>query len=231
MMKGIEMSKGIKYLVVGLAATGLALSVRAANITESWSANDVTGLSLAGGTNGLPAGDLIEIGVFSVAPTVGSPSLANFTAFSASTTAVASGGDPNGFWPAVVKTASDAGFASQQAYMVAFNAPTAGAATQEGIYYLTGVHLAPGAAGQWVFQSSADLNTEATPDIEDLIVSPGTAGATLAATAHIVFGGGPVFDSKDSYTFLQLQTVPEPSTYMLVGTGLLGLLGLRRRRS
>ena len=39
------------------------------------------------------------------------------------------------------------------------------------------------------------------------------------------------FYSFNEFVPLSIVSVPEPSTWMLVGTGLLGLLALRRRRS
>jgi len=223
------MNRGIKYLVMGLAATGLAMSSYATgNTVANWSAGDVTGVALQGTTNGIAAGSFIEIGVFTVAPTLGSASLANFVPF-ATSTSDGSGGQPNGFWNTITSSANDANYATLQAYIVAFNTPTAGAATQEGIYSLGAGNSA---SGSWVFKHGTDIPNFISPDIEQLLTGPGTAGNALVPQAQIVYGSGPVFDSVDSFSFLQLKSiVPEPSTYMLVGTGLLGLLGLRRRRS
>jgi len=230
-MKGIEMNKGIKFLVVAALAAGTAVSSYAAgNTVANWSAGDITGLSLQGTTNGIAPGSLIEIGVFTVAPTVGSPSLAGFVPFAASITAVGTGGQPNGFWNTIFSTNNDAAYATLQAYIVAFNAPTTNAATQEGIYTLGAGNSA---SASWIFKHGTDIPNFISPDIEQLVSNPGAAVPTLGPGANIVYGSGPVDDSVDGYTFLQLKNivVPEPSTYMLVGTGLLGLLGLRRRRS
>jgi len=220
-MKGISMSKGIKYLVVGLAATGLAMSAHAANITVNFGAGDVTGISLAGGTTPLPVGDLIEVGAFlGTPPTVGSSSLANFVVFG--TTLSGSGGNPGGFF-AGATTASEAGFGHSNLFIVAFNNATGVGYTQLGIWGQN--------SANWVFPKSTDIPSSTTVDMEQLVNNPGNS-ATFAATTVKVFGRSPQ-QSADfgGSTYLPLQLVPEPSTWMLVGTGLIGLLGLRRRRS
>jgi len=212
------MNKGIKCLIVGLAATGLAVRAHAANITVNWGAGDITGISLANGTP-LPLGDLIEIGRFTGTPTVGNPSLANFTVFG--TTLSGSGANPPGYF-AQVSTFDEGGFGHSNIYVVAFNAATAGAATQEGIWTL--------AAANWVFPKASDTPNSTSFDFEELVNNPGNS-ASFKNTATKVYGGAPI-QSTDfgASTYLPLQTiVPEPSTWLLVGTGLLGLLGLRRR--
>jgi len=57
----------------------------------------------------------------------------------------------------------------------------------------------------------------------------GTTGG-LATGGQLIYGTVGQ-DPTGPYNMLKTQLVPEPSTWMLVGTGLLGLLGLRRRRS
>jgi hypothetical protein len=56
--------------------------------------------------------------------------------------------------------------------------------------------------------------------------APGTAGFTLTS------GGTPVDFSIDPFVFsVTLEAVPEPATLTVLGTGLLGLAALRRRRT
>src|ERR1017187_6109102 len=111
-----NMNNGIKYLVVGLAVTGLVMSTQAAPITVNWGAADVTGISLAGGNTPLPAGDLLEIGTFS-GPMVGS-SLANFNVFGTSVSA--GGASIPGFWNATT-IADEGSFGHSNIFLVAFN--------------------------------------------------------------------------------------------------------------
>jgi len=214
------MNKGIKYLAVGLAATGLAMSAHAAPITVNWGAGDVTGISLAGGTTPLPVGDLIEIGTFTVVPTTGSASLANFSVFG--TTLSGSGGNPGGFF-AQTTVADEAAFGHTKIYIVAFNNSTGVGATQEGIWTTT--------AANWIFPKNSDVINSTSLDFEELVNNPGN-NATLKPTSNTYFGGSPQQSSDfGGSTYMPLQIVPEPSTWVLVGTGLVGLLGFRRRRS
>ncbi len=57
----------------------------------------------------------------------------------------------------------------------------------------------------------------------------GARGGTPVPTGPVNMTG--FFDSFNEFVPLSIVSVPEPSTWMLVGTGLLGLLALRRRRS
>ena len=220
------MNKGIKYLVAGLAATGLVMSTQAAPITVNWGAADVTGISLAGGNTPLPAGDLLEIGTYNGA--INGTSLANFVVFGTSSSA--GGASIPGFWNATT-TADEGSIGHSNIYIVAFNAATVGAATQEGVWRAVG-------NAAWAFPKASDIPNSTTIDLEDVLNNPGTAGAAYANAGNQIVGGGIGFVANDpndvntSTSWLRLATlVPEPSTYMLVGTGLLGLLGLRRRRS
>jgi hypothetical protein len=219
-----NMNNGIKYLVVGLAVTGLAMSAHALPITVNWGAADVTGISLAGGNTPLPAGDLLEVGTFN-GPMVGS-SLANFLVFG---TAVSAGGASiPGFWNAT--TIADEGtFGHSNIFIVAFNNSTGINPGQQGVWTAVGNTA-------WVFPKASDIPSLTGIDLEDAVTAPGTAGATIKPGSQ-VFGGGIGFVASDpndvntSTSWLRLAVVPEPSTYVLVATGLLGLLGLRRRRS
>jgi len=221
------MNKGIKYLAVAAVAAGTTLSSYAGNITVNWSAFDVTGVALAGGTVGVPGGDLIEIGTFSAPPTVGSPSLSGFTPWVTGLMGQGNSGGP-GFFSISSGPSSAANTSQGEIYLVCFNAPTAGAATQEGIF--------SSSTAAWTFPATNSLTPTTTIDIENLVNNPGTSANSLAGTAKLIFGGGPAFIASDPNnaggpsSYMQLAAlVPEPSTYVLVGTGLLGLFGLRRR--
>jgi len=119
----------------------------------------------------------------------------------------------------------DTGFAHQQIYLVAFNASTAAAATQIGVWSVDFTSANPNAAA-WRFAASTDFPNTTTIDLEDLTSSPGTGNAPLASGAHIWLGTGTTADVNGNF---RLTGIPEPSTYALVATGLVGLLGLRRR--
>lgn len=216
------MNKGIKALVVVAAAIGISASSYAAAITVNWAAFAATGVSLEGaGISAVPTGDLVEIGYFTIAPTPGSSSLANFVPFGSTTTFGVGGFD--GFWQGHASSADEVPFSGQQIYIVAFNAATAGAATQEGIF--------TSSLGTWKFPSSTPPATTGI-ELQDLVVNPTGPTPTLAGTASILFGSGPFTDGAGS-AYLKLQTiVPEPSTVALVGLGMLGMIGfIRRRRS
>jgi PEP-CTERM motif len=211
------MKNGIKYLVAGLVATGITVGSYA-NITVGGGTSQNT--FMADASLNYLSGDLIEIGTFATAPTNGSPSLAGFTVFASTLTDT--GGSAGVF--SFSQTASDTGFSHDQIYVVAFNNATGINPSQEGIYYVNDANNAA-----WKFPATADVPNSTTIDMQDLFVSG--SSVSLKPGATIVFGGATV-DNANADNALELATiVPEPSTWMLVGTGLIGLLGLRRRRS
>jgi len=212
------MKNGIKYLIAGLVATGMTVSSYA-NITVSLSTAFNAFLTDNTGAANYLSGDLVEVGAFSVAPTVGSPSLANFVVFG---TALTGTGGLAGT-VSLSKNASDVGFSHTQIYMVVFNNATGVGATQEGIF-----DVALASKPSWKFPATADVPNSTAIDVQDLFVAGGSAN--LAPGAQVVFGGKGT-DPSGPFSLAETALVPEPSTWMLVGTGLLGLLGLRRRRS
>jgi hypothetical protein len=218
------MKNGIKYLIAGLVATGLTVSSSYAVITVTANALNTSFVADNTGSLNYLQGDLVEIGAFSSAPTVGSSSLSNFTAFASSLTGV---GPLDGTYSISGTSASAGAFSHAQIYLVVFNAATAGAATQEAIVDVNDTDNAT-----WKFPADADVPNSTTFDLDTLFSAP-TSGSTLAVGGQLVYGTVG-FDSTGPNAILETQAltiVPEPSTYVLVGTGLLGLLGLRRRRS
>jgi len=213
------MKNGIKYLVAGLVATGITMSSYAAGITVNWATSQNTFIADNTGSLNYLSGDLIEVGAFTSGPTIGSSSLANFVVFG--TTLSATGLGAGSF--SASHNGSDVGFAHTQIYLVAFNNATGIGATQEGIYFVNDANNA-----NWKFPAASDTITTTTFDLQDLFTNGTTAQPAAGAT--VVFGSTGV-DTSGPSNMVELKVVPEPSTWMLVGTGLLGLLGLRRRRS
>ena len=210
------MKNGIKYLVAGLVATGLTVSSYA-TITATLNAASNSYVTDNTGAANYLTGDLVEIGAFSVAPTVGSPSLANFTVFA---TGLTSSG---GF--SVSKTLNPAGaFSHTQVYLVVFNQANANII---GTTQLAIADVNDASNTSWRFPADADVPSSTLIELDSLF--NGTTG-NLATGAQILFGGH-AQDPSGPYNMLETGLIPEPSTWVLVGTGLVGLLGLRRRRS
>src|SRR5208282_6615099 len=109
--------KSMKYAVAALVAAGLAASSYAGPISVSWGTTANAFLTDNTGAADYLTGDLLEIGTFASAPTVGSPSLAGFTVFASTTSDSAGSFD-------LTSTASETGFTHAQIYFVAFNTPT-----------------------------------------------------------------------------------------------------------
>jgi PEP-CTERM motif len=214
------MKNGIKYLVAGLVATGITVGAYA-NITVNAGTTLNTFLTDNTGPANYLSGDLVEVGMFSTAPTPGSSSLANFVVYGSTLTGTGLGAGIFSF----TKFASDVGFAHSNIWIVVFNNATGINASQEGIYAES-----MASKPNWKFPATADVPNSTSVDLQDMFTD-GTSG-TLATGAQIIFGsvgvdpGGGIPNN-----IVKLALVPEPSTWMLVGTGLLGLLGLRRRRS
>lgn len=217
------MNKVMRYMVVGLMAAGVAVTSYAGNITVAAAAAQNTYLGDSLG-NYTPAGWLIEFGTFSVAPVDNVlPNLANFTPWVAGSGFTGgAGGDFN-----IGGTADDTtpqNVKNQQIYLVAFNNASGVGYTELGVYYVN-----KASKPAWAFPDSANFPNDTTAiDIQDLLATPDGVSTALGTGAHIVWGSSAVLG--DTYNQIRLAVVPEPSTVILVGLGLLGLVGLRRRK-
>ncbi|HXI85220.1 MAG TPA: PEP-CTERM sorting domain-containing protein [Verrucomicrobiae bacterium] len=209
------MKNGIKYLFAGVMATGIAMSSYGAAITVNWGTALNTFIASTVSPLNYLDGDLVEVGTFAVPPTIGSPSLANFTVFGTTLTGTgANAGIVSGS-----KTGSDAGFAHNQIYMVAFNNATGVGASLETIFFVNDANNP-----NWRFPASSDFPNSCSIDLQDMFT--GANNGTLAPGATITWGTKTV-DPSGPYNVIAM--IPEPTTWTLVGTSLLGLLAFRRR--
>jgi hypothetical protein len=209
------MNKIQKVAVMLVAAAAVASTSQVYALTENWSAAVSRFLTLTGGTTGVPSGDLIEIGL--VSNPSGAAAATTGTQLASFMTVFATGlvGDNVGIDGAFSEaTASPgAGFFTGQIYLLAFNASTAGAATQGGLFTNTG----------WLFPAS-DGAAANSLDLGDA----GTTAVLGALTSGTVTSPAGLAGS-DAGSLATFPVVPEPSTWVLVGTSLLGLLAFRRR--
>jgi len=238
-MNGIKL---VKYSAV-IAAITLCVSTAKVNaMTVNW-ANDngATALTLNGGTTGLPVGDIVEIGIFNsgmsdaAITALFTGAVGNGTAIQSAFHVFASGQIGDGGSAGTVVGAfaessisAGAGFFTSNIYMVVFNVTSAGqigSATQMGVFKGPSAVAAP-----WLFP--ADDGGTATVTADDMTAASVLIGHYGAGTYSDSVANGATGWYGDNVNALELaQIVPEPSTYMLVGMGLLGAWGLRRRRS
>jgi hypothetical protein len=191
-------------------------------MTVNWSAIDQNLITSPGGTVGAPVGGLIEIGKFSVSDAT---LLANQDSpltlqadFSAFATGLMGQGSEDGThlsgYPGVFTEASIAvgtAFLNAPIYLMVFNTSSAATATQVGIFK----------GGDWVFPA---LETgTATLDTDTIGTTPVVGAYSTGTFASSEWTAGA--------NALQMhQVIPEPSTITLVGLGLIGAVGLARRR-
>jgi hypothetical protein len=225
------MNRGVRYVLVGAFTLGLTLDSYG-TIVITWGAESSTTFNLANST-WLPVGDLIEVGTFSNTNGItqfssAAGNLVNFAAFA--TGYIGDGGLPDGF-AYESDSASDTGFAHQQIYLVAVNAPTIAAATEQGIWTVDFT-----INSSWRFPASTDSQNSTLIDLEDLnsylgALPNSTVNAPLADGAHIVLGTPGITGGTDGNSGFALAVlIPEPSTDALVATGILGMIGLIRHR-
>jgi hypothetical protein len=229
--KGINRMNGkmiFKFAAVA-AIVCVASAARVYAATIALGADDTTYFGLANG-NALPAPDAVYMGEFTITDTQIAALMSGGTVSAANYATLVSDFVPlngTGFQPIGTGTGGDAGsigatFASGAIHLLVVNTATTVGASQVGVF--TGSAL-------WAFPASMATGSTSI-DTDNALTAPliGAYAASLDAASK-----GYTFDADSgndlgNIAALELATVvPEPSTYLLVGTGLLGLLALRRR--
>jgi len=188
-------------------------------------------------------GSLVEMGQFSISdaaisalapgnimtPAAYATLLSDFVPLSGGTFAIGIGtgtsavaADKNSGAISATFSGTNPGFASGPIYVLVINSNTTGNATQVGVFR---------GDSTWTFPANM-ASGSASIDTDQALTAP--LIGTFAGSQNGALNGYNNTDGNQNATVGQLRLdaiVPEPSTWMLVGTGLLGLLGLRRRRS
>jgi hypothetical protein len=233
---------GIKFVKYGAVIAAAALCVSTARVnamTVAWgNASGATAITLNGGTVGVPDGDIVELGIFKNGISDANISLlASPAAIQAAFNVWGTGfmGDNTGSPTPVgafgeTTTSPGAGLFTSNAYMIVFNVTSVGGISGASQW---GVFKGPNTgANPWLFPASdgASPPTFNADDMTAASVLIGSYGAGTYSDSTLNGGTGWYGDGANALE-LHSSVVPEPSTYVLVGMGLLGALRLRRRRS
>jgi hypothetical protein len=214
-------------MIASMTAALMCLPIDASANEVYWPGTEGgASVTLADRMSPVPEGSLVALGFFpglndsQIAALGGSPTMI-WAAFSAWDTTTF---DSEGLYWGQKTVLGGGGFGWQQAYLVAFNAPSVASATQWGVF-----------RGPTVGDSWGDAWIIPPPGYNDVTLaleSVGSGGVIVGTFGHLTYAPG---WAQDTYTpgteYIDAYAlIPEPSTYMLVGTGLLGILGMMRRR-
>ncbi|HVM61206.1 MAG TPA: PEP-CTERM sorting domain-containing protein [Verrucomicrobiae bacterium] len=208
---------------VAAVITAAVLSVSSAySMSVNWAAATVVGIAMSDGVTPAPTGTLLELGYFTVSdatisaltPATGlTTAEADFSVWA--TGAVGDGGAADGEFTDALG-APGAGYFSKQAYALVI----------DGSYWaaIKGTSVAGANGDAWIFPASDGANPP-TFEFGDLtaanvLVGGYNSAGTFNGSDQIIVGGNAV----------ELLGVPEPSSIALVVMGLLGGIGLIRRR-
>ena len=228
----------IKLSVVAIAAgalVGFTSTARAMTVELNASAN--VGVADANGTTGLYSGDLVELATTTASKAVidaaflsgpnGSTSAnAFFSVWQTGSVEEGVGAGQDSTFIIASTAAGSATFFSKPIYLVVFNAAATGSGVNMGVYTAY-PNLSQGTPGSpdgdpWTYPASDTLGG----------IYPDTGDVTASG---VVLGGMGTDSDPNSYEsgyatlFLQ-QSIPEPSSIVLVLLGLAGSIGLIRRR-
>jgi len=208
------------------------LQARAQNSTATWGAYTSNGIGDASG-NPLPNGsnDLTLLGTFkgltnsqiaAMASTNETGLMADFTTYAHSVVGALQingpGSASDGYWENTTQASTNAlGIQNLEMYYVVFNAPTAGAASQYGIF------TDPGNAS-WVFPADNTVSNVSVTDLSDV---PKNSSGILWGS----YGTGTSRDTVSPlYNLAGISSVPEPSTWAAAALAFGAVLSTAIRR-
>jgi len=205
--------KSIKYIVAALAVAALA-TASYATVTVNWSSGVDTYISGSGGASDYLTGS-DELGVFT-----GTPSVGDFVPLAATVDLGLADGVIGGTGAASATFTAGSNGHLQLGFAAFGSGADAG---EEFLGYVSDTNN-----GSWKLPADTDLTPSTTFDIQTFFAQ--TGGSATLAPGAVVLLGSVGLDTSVSPAYQLLEAVPEPSSIALVVLGLLGGIGLIRRR-